>query len=186
VTRDEAWSLLTEWTKADHLLKHSLAVEAAMRAYARRVGGNEERWALAGLLHDFDYERHPTLDRHPKEGAPVLRARGAPEDVVYAILSHGIDDPPPRKSAMDKALFAVDELTGFITAVALVRPTRDVREVEVSSVKKKMKDKAFARAVHREDITEGAELMGVSLDEHIAVVLESMQGIAGELNLAGR
>ncbi len=186
MTRDQAWTLLTEWTKADHLIKHSLAVEAAMRAYARRTGGDEETWALAGLLHDFDYERHPTLDRHPKDGAPVLRELGVPEVVVYAILSHGIDDPPPRRSAMDKALFAVDELTGFITAVALVRPTRDVREVEVSSVRKKMKDKAFARAVHREDITEGAALLGVSVDEHIAVVLDAMQGIAAELNLAGR
>ena len=183
--RDDAWALLTDWTKADHLIKHSLAVEAAMRAYARRLGEDEEKWALAGLLHDFDYERHPTLDRHPKEGAPVLRERGVPEDVVYAILSHGLDDPPPRKSAMDKALFAVDELTGFITAVALVRPTKDVREVEVSSVKKKMKDKAFARAVNREDITEGAALLGVSVDEHIQVVLGAMQGIAGELGLAG-
>jgi putative nucleotidyltransferase with HDIG domain len=185
VTRDEAWALLTEWTTVDHLIKHALAVEAAMRAYARRLGQDEATWALAGLLHDFDYERHPTLDRHPREGAPVLRERGVPEEVVYAILSHGLDDPPPRRSDMDRALFAVDELTGFITAVALVRPTKDVREVEISSVKKKMKDKAFARAVNREDITAGAELLGVSVDEHIGVVLAAMQGIAGELGLAG-
>jgi putative nucleotidyltransferase with HDIG domain len=185
VTRDEAWALLTEWTTVDHLIKHALAVEAAMRAYARRLGQDEATWALAGLLHDFDYERHPTLDRHPREGAPVLRERGVPEEVVYAILSHGLDDPPPRRSDMDRALFAVDELTGFITAVALVRPTKDVREVEISSVKKKMKDKAFARAVNREDITSGAELLGVSVDEHIGVVLAAMQGIAGELGLAG-
>jgi putative nucleotidyltransferase with HDIG domain len=184
VTRDEAWALLTEWTTVDHLIKHALAVEAAMRAYARRLGQDEATWALAGLLHDFDYERHPTLDRHPREGAPVLRERGVPEEVVYAILSHGLDDPP-RRSDMDRALFAVDELTGFITAVALVRPTKDVREVEISSVKKKMKDKAFARAVNREDITSGAELLGVSVDEHIGVVLAAMQGIAGELGLAG-
>jgi putative nucleotidyltransferase with HDIG domain len=186
VTRDEAWALLTEWTSLDHLIKHSLAVEAALRAYARRLGEDEATWALAGLLHDFDYERHQTLDRHPKEGAPVLRQHGVPEEVVYAILSHGLDpDAPPRRSALDRALFAVDELTGFVTAVALVRPSRDLNEVEVGSVKKKMKDKAFARAVNREDIVQGAELMGVSLDEHIGIVLEAMRGIAPRLGLSG-
>jgi putative nucleotidyltransferase with HDIG domain len=184
VTREEAWALLTEWTTSDHLIKHSLAVEAAMRAYAQRFGEDEEQWALAGLLHDFDYERHQTLDRHPKEGAPVLRAGGVPDEVVYAILSHGVDaDAPPRRSALDKALFAVDELTGLITAVALVRPSRELKEVEVSSVKKKMKDKAFARAVSREDIVQGAELLGVTLDEHIRVVLDAMRGIAPRLGL---
>ncbi|HEY3082444.1 MAG TPA: HD domain-containing protein [Chloroflexota bacterium] len=184
MTREEAWALLTEWTTTDHLIKHSLAVEAALRAYARRLGEDEEKWALAGLLHDFDYERHQTLDRHPKEGAPVLRQRGVPDDVVYAILSHGLDaEAPPRRSALDRALFAVDELTGFITAVALVRPNRDLNEVEVSSVRKKMKDKAFARAVSREDVVQGAELMGVTLDEHIGVVLVAMRGIAPRLGL---
>ena len=185
--RSDAWALLAEWTKAEHLVKHSLAVEAAMRAYARRFGEDEEKWALAGLLHDFDYERHPSLEHHPKDGAPVLRERGVPEDVVYAILSHGIDaDAPPRKSLLDKTLFAVDELTGFITAVALVRPTKSVLDVDVSSVRKKMKDKAFARAVHREDIVEGAELLGLPVEEHIEVVLKAMQGITAELGLAGR
>ncbi len=183
--RSEALALVREWTTNDALVKHMLAVEAAMRAYARKLGGDEEKWALAGLLHDFDYERHPSLDDHPRLGAPVLRERGVPEEVVYAILSHGLDAAaPPRRSDMDRALFAVDELTGFITAVALVRPSKSLAEVEVSSVKKKMKDKAFARAVRREDIAEGANLLGVPLDEHIQTVLDAMKAIAPELGLA--
>src|SRR5262249_2972262 len=180
--RSDAWALLNEWTKGEGLINHSLAVEAAMRAYARRFGEDEEKWGLAGLLHDFDYERHPSLDDHPRLGAPVLRENGAPEDVVYAILSHGLDSiAPPRTSLMDKTLFAVDELTGFIIAVALVRPSKSLADVAVSSVKKKMKDKAFARAVQREDITVGAEVLGVSLDEHIHTVLDAMTGIAPQL-----
>jgi putative nucleotidyltransferase with HDIG domain len=166
--RTEALALVKEWTKNENLVNHMLAVEAAMRAYARKLEEDEEKWGLAGLLHDFDYERHPSLDDHPRLGAPVLREKGVPEDVVYAILSHGMDvAAPPKLSEMDKTLFAVDELTGFITAVALVRPSKRLDEVEVSSVKKKMKDKAFARAVRREDIAEGAELLGVPLDEQI-------------------
>jgi putative nucleotidyltransferase with HDIG domain len=184
--RSDAWALLSEWTHAEHLIKHSLAVEAAMRAYARRLGEDEDKWAVTGLLHDFDYERHPSLEDHPRLGAAVLRQNGVPEDAVYAILAHGLDAAaPPKLSALDKTLFAVDELTGFITAVALVRPSRSVMEVEVSSVKKKMKDKAFARAVHREDIVEGAQMLGVSVDEHIEMVLDAMKGIAAELGLAG-
>lgn len=185
MTRDEAWALLTEWTKGDGLIKHSLAVEAAMRAYARRFGEDEERWGLTGLLHDFDYERHQTPDLHPAAGAPVLRERGVPEDVIYAIQTHAEYLNLPRTSLMDKTLFAVDELAGFLIAVALVRPSKDIAEVEVSSVKKKMKDKAFARAVRREDITESAESLGVPLDEHIKVVLTALQGIAPQLGVAG-
>lgn len=183
--RSEAVALVRAWTRSESLVNHMLAVEAAMRAYARTYGEDEEKWGLAGLLHDFDYERHPSLDDHPRLGAPVLREIGVPEDVVYAILAHGLDAAaPPRTSLMDKALFAVDELTGFITAVALVRPSKSLAEVELSSVKKKMKDKAFARGVRREDITEGADLLGVSLDQHIQRVLDAMKAIAPELGLA--
>jgi putative nucleotidyltransferase with HDIG domain len=182
--RSEAWALLNEWTQSRGLINHALAVEAAMRAYARKLGQDEESWALAGLLHDFDYERHPSLDDHPRLGAPVLRERGVPEEVVYAILAHGLDaDAPPRRSPLDKTLFAVDELCGFIVAVALVRPSKRLDEVEVSSVKKKMKDAAFARAVKREDITGGADELGVSLDEHIGTVLAALKGIAPQLGL---
>jgi putative nucleotidyltransferase with HDIG domain len=184
--RSDALALVTEWTKSESLVNHMLAVEAAMRAYARKLGEDVEKWGLAGLLHDFDYERHPSLDDHPRLGAPVLRERGVPDDVVYAILAHGMDAAaPPKQSAMDKTLFAVDELTGFITAVALVRPSKSLADVEVSSVKKKMKDKAFARAVRREDITEGADLLGVPLEEHIQTVLDAMKPIAPQLGLAG-
>jgi putative nucleotidyltransferase with HDIG domain len=183
--RTEAWALLNEWTQSRGLINHALAVEAAMRAYARRLGGDEELWGLTGLLHDFDYERHPSLEDHPRLGAPVLRERGVPEEVVHAILAHGLDAAaPPRTTPMEKALFAVDELCGFVVAVALVRPSKRLEEVEVSSVKKKMKDAAFARAVKREDITGGAGELGVSVDEHIAVVLEALKGIAPELGLA--
>ena len=183
--RSEAWALLNEWTAGRGLINHALAVEAAMRAYAARLGGDAELWGLAGLLHDFDYERHPSLEDHPRLGAPVLRERGVPEEVVQAILSHGLDAAaPPRRTPMEKALFAVDELCGFVVAVALVRPSKRLEEVEVSSVKKKMKDAAFARAVKREDITDGAAELGVSVDEHIAVVLTALKGIAPELGLA--
>jgi putative nucleotidyltransferase with HDIG domain len=182
--RSEAWDLLNEWTKGRGLINHSLAVEAAMRAYARKLGEDEETWGLTGLLHDFDYERHQTPDLHPEAGAAVLREKGVSEDVVYAILTHAEYLNLPRKSAMDKTLFAVDELAGFIVAVALVRPSKKLGEVEVPSVKKKMKDAAFARAVRREDITGGAESLGVPLDEHIQTVLDALKGIAPELGLA--
>jgi putative nucleotidyltransferase with HDIG domain len=183
--RAEAWTLLTEYTRNESLIKHALAVEAAMRAYARRFGEDEEAWGVVGLLHDFDYERHPTLEEHPFAGAEVLRARGYPEEMIRAILAHASHTGVPRETRMAQALFAVDELTGLITAVALVRPSRKVAEVEPSSVKKKMKDKAFARSVNRDEIREGAEQLGVEFDEHVRTVVTAMAGIAGELGLAG-
>ena len=185
MNRTEAFDLLTEWTKNEALINHALCVEAAMRTYARRFGEDEEKWGLTGLLHDFDYERHPTLDLHPMEGSKVLRERGVDEDVIYAILTHAEFLNLPRKSLMDKSLAAVDELCGFIVAVALVRPSKSVLDLEVSSVKKKMKDKAFARAVRRQDIIEGAEALNLSLDEHIEIVIGALQGIAPRLGLAG-
>ena len=182
--RSEAWALLNEWTSSRGLINHALSVEAAMRAYARKLGGDEEIWGLTGLLHDFDYERHPSLEDHPRLGAPILRQHGVPEDVVQAILAHGLDAAaPPRQTPMEKALFAVDELCGFVVAVALVRPSKRLDEVEVASVKRKMKDAAFARAVKREDITGGAAELGVTVDEHIETVLGALKGIAPELGL---
>ena len=183
--REEAWELLCEYTKSDSLRKHGLAVEAAMRHYARKFGDDEEKWAVVGLLHDFDYEIHPTLDKHPQEGAKILRERGVPEDIIRAALSHAEHLNLSRDSMMEKTLFAVDELSGFIIAVALVRPSKSILDVEPSSVRKKMKDKAFARAVNREDIVKGAEAMGVDLNEHIAEVTEALKGIADELGSAG-
>jgi putative nucleotidyltransferase with HDIG domain len=181
--RDDALQLLHEYTQSDSLRKHAYAVEAAMRAYAPRFGGDPEVWGITGLLHDFDYERWPDPPEHTRQGAAILRERGYPEEIVLAILSHAEWNDVPRDTPMFKALFAVDELVGFITAVAYVRPTRSLADTEVSSVKKKMKDKAFARAVRREDITEGAALLGLSVDEHIQTVLEAMRGIASELGL---
>ncbi len=183
--RTEAWELLCEYTKSDSLRKHALAVEAAMRHYARKFDEDEEKWAVVGLLHDFDYEIHPTLDKHPQEGAKILRERGVPEDIIRAALSHAEHLNLSRDSMMEKTLFAVDELSGFIIAVALVRPSKSILEVEASSVRKKMKDKAFARAVNREDIVKGAEAMGVDLNEHIAEVTEALKGIADQLGLRG-
>ena len=185
MNREQAWELLCEYTKSDSLRKHALAVEAAMRRYARKFGEDEEKWAIVGLLHDFDYEIHPTLDRHPQEGAKILRERGVPEDIIRAALSHAEHLNLSRESMMEKTLFAVDELSGLIIAVALVRPSKSILEVEASSVQKKMKDKAFARAVNREDIVKGAEAMGVDLNEHIAEVTEALKGIADELGLRG-
>jgi putative nucleotidyltransferase with HDIG domain len=186
--REQAWDILCEYTKGEPLRKHGLAVEAAMRAYARKYGEDEERWGIVGLLHDFDFEMHPNAEQHPKEGAPILRERGVPEDVVHAVLCHapylealGVQ----RENMMDRAIYAVDELTGFITAVALVRPTKSIHEVEVSSVKKKMKDKGFARTVNRDDITGGAEVLGVDLDEHIAFCIEALKPVATDLGIAG-
>lgn len=182
--RERALALLKEYVKGEGLIKHCLSVEAAMRAYAPRFGGDPDRWGLAGLLHDFDWEIHPNAEQHPAEGAPILREAGVPEDVIYTILAHAEYLNLERKSWMDKALPAVDELTGFIIAVALVRPSKSLNDVDVASVKKKMKDKAFARAVRREDIIQGAELLGVPLDEHIQFVIDAMKGIAPELGLA--
>ncbi len=184
-TREQAWALLTEFTTNESLIKHGLAAEAAMRAYARKFGEDEEEWGIVGLIHDFDYEQNPTYDVHVYAGARILRERGWPEEMVVAVESHADYMNIPRTTPMRKALAAVDELVGFITAVALVRPSRSVMDVETPSVKKKMKDKAFARAVSREDIVKGADLLGVTLDEHIAFVISSLQGIAPALGLEG-
>ena len=183
--REAAWDLLCEYTKGEGLRKHGLAVEAVMRHFARKHGEDEETWGIVGLLHDFDYEQHPTEAQHPSEGAPILRERGYPEEVVRAILGHADYTGVPRDTLMARVLFAVDELTGFITAVALVRPSKSIHEVEPRSVRKKLKDKAFARSVNRDDIVKGAEELGVELPEHIAEVIEAMRPAAGELGLAG-
>jgi putative nucleotidyltransferase with HDIG domain len=187
VTRDEAWTILTEHTSSATLLKHMLAVEAVMRAYARRFGEDEDTWGLVGLLHDLDYEQHPSQEAgHPFAGAALLRERGLDERLCRAILSHADYSGVPRETAMEKALFAADELSGFVVAVALVRPSRSLSDVDVASVKKKMKDKAFARGVRREDIVQGAEELGVPLEEHIGVVIDALRGIAPTLGLDGR
>jgi len=183
MNRDQALALLHEWTLKDGLRKHAYGVEAAMRAYARKFGADEEKWAVVGLLHDFDYERYPDAENHPYRGAEVLREKGLDEEMVRAVLSHASYTGVPRDSLMARALFAVDELVGFITAVALVRPDRQVASVTPKSVRKKMKDKAFARSVNREEIITGAEELGVELNEHIAFVVEAMSGIADELEL---
>ncbi len=190
-TRDDAWALVTEHTKSESLRRHMLAVEAAMRAYAAKFGEDVERWGLAGLLHDFDYEGHPNPNaeadpnEHPLFGAAILEAQGYPADVVYAIKTHADYLGLPRLSTMDKALFAIDELTGLITAAALVRPDKSLLHLESKSVRKKMKDKAFARGVNRDDVVNGAEDLGVDLDEHIEFVILAMRGIAPELGLVG-
>jgi len=189
-TRDDALSLMHEYTRSDSLRKHMLAVEATMRAYAEKNGEDVERWGLAGLIHDFDYERFPNdahspTEEHPSEGVRILRARGWPEDILEAIMGHALYTGTPRVTPMAKTLFAVDELTGLITATALVRPSKSVHEVEAKSVRKKMKDKAFARGVSREDVVNGAAELGVDLDEHIAFVIAAMQRSADSLGLAG-
>lgn len=183
--REQAMELLREFTKSDSLIKHALAVEAAMRAYARKYGEDEEKWGVVGLIHDFDYEQNPTWDKHVYVGVEILRERGWPEEIVLGVASHANYMDVPRDNLMRKTLFAVDELTGFISAVALVRPSKSVMDVEPASVRKKMKDKAFARAVSREDILQGAEALGVTLEEHIAFVTKAMQAVAGELGLQG-
>jgi len=188
-TRQDAWQLVTEFTHSESLIKHMLAVEAAMRAYARRMGEDEELWASVGLVHDFDYEQNPglSIEGHPVTGSKILRERGWPEQVIQAMLSHAAEyTGVPRETALEKALWAVDELTGLITAVALVRPSKDIRDATVKSVRKKWKDRAFAAAVNREDIERAAADLGVELWEHVEIVLEAMQGIASELGLDGR
>jgi putative nucleotidyltransferase with HDIG domain len=187
MNREQAYQIVTEYIKNDGLIKHMLSVEAAMRAYARKYGSDAESWGLVGLLHDFDWEIHPTLDEHPMKGAPILRERGVAEDDINTILSHAEHSGVPRTTPRDKALFAVDELTGLITAVALVRPSKSLLDVTPDSVKKKFKDKAFAAGANRDDIRSGAEELGVDLwSEHVPLVLMAMQGIAGELGLDGR
>jgi putative nucleotidyltransferase with HDIG domain len=183
--RQKSWELLCEYTQSENLRKHALAVEAAMRAFARRFGEDEELWGIVGLVHDFDYEKYPTAQDHPFKGAEILREKGWPEEIVRAVLSHAPYTGITRDSLMEKTLFAVDELTGLITAVALVRPSKNIRDVKIRSVKKKWKDKSFAAGVNRADIEEGAADLGSELSEHIAVVLEAMQGIADDLGLAG-
>jgi putative nucleotidyltransferase with HDIG domain len=183
--RNAAWDLLCEFTQGDGLRKHGLAVEAVMRHFARKHGEDEETWAITGLLHDFDYERYPNEQQHPLEGSKVLRERGYPDEVITAIMGHGDYTGVPRDTLMAKTLYAVDELSGFITAVALVRPNKRLDEVEPASVRKKMKDKAFARAVNRDDIIKGAQELGVDLDAHIAEVIEALRAVAPDLGLAG-
>lgn len=184
--RAAAWALLTEYTQNESLLKHGLAVEAALRAYAPKYGGDPEEWGIVGLLHDFDYERYPSQEAgHPFKGAEILRRHGYPEHVVTAVLSHADYAGIPRETPLQKALFACDELCGFVTAAALIRPTKSVLDLEAASVRKRMKDKAFARNVSREDILKGAAVLGVELNEHIAFVIQAMRGAAEALGLRG-
>ena len=188
--RSATLALMHEYTPSESLRKHMLAVEAAMRAYAGKFGEDEEAWGTAGLIHDFDYERfpnsaHSATEEHPSEGVRILRAKGYPEEILVAILGHAHYTSTPRESRMAKTLFAVDELTGLITATALVRPTKSVHEVDARSVRKKMKDKAFARGVSREDVVNGAQELGVDLDEHIGFVISAMQARSADLGLSG-
>jgi len=189
-SRDETLAIMHEYTTSDSLRKHMLSVEAAMRAYAGKFGEDVDRWGITGLIHDFDYEKYPNdahspTEEHPAEGVRILRGRGFPEDILQAILGHAQYSGVPRESQMAKTLFAVDELTGLITATALVRPSKSVMEVEAKSVRKKMKDKAFARGVNRDDVINGAADLGVDLDEHIAFVIAAMQRVAAEIGLSG-
>jgi len=183
--REAGWCLLTEFTQSESLRKHALAVEACMRAYARKAGADEELWGLVGLIHDFDYERYPSAQEHPYKGNEILKERGYSDDVRRAIMSHAEYTGVSRETALEKTLFACDELAGFITACALVKPGKSLAEVEAGSVRKKMKDKAFARSVNRSDIIQGAAELGVDLEQHIAFCIEAMRNIAGELGLDG-
>ena len=188
--REDSWKLLCEYTQSESLRKHALAVEACVRAYARKLGADEELWSLAALLHDFDYERWPNADHHPTqehpyEGSKILRERGYPEEMITAILGHADYSGVPRVSPLDHTLFACDELSGFLTACALIKPSKSIHEVETASVKKKLKDKAFARGVNRQDVYKGAEELGVSLDDHISFCIEALRAIAPDLGLAG-
>jgi putative nucleotidyltransferase with HDIG domain len=184
-TRDDGWNLVCEYIQSESLRKHCLAVETAMRAYAVHFGEDPEYWGLVGLIHDFDYEIHPTLDQHPQAGVPILRERGFPDELIDDALSHADHLELPRETPIRRTIYAVDELTGFISAVALVRPSKAVADVTPSSVNKKMKDKAFARAVDRDAMREGAALLGIPFDEHVAFVIEAMAGNAESLGLAG-
>ena len=181
-TRDEAWATLTKYTQSEALRRHALAVEAAVAAYARKFGENEELWRVTALLHDFDYEMHPTLDKHPQDGAPILREEGYPEEVVEGVLSHAEHLGLPRDTPLKKTLFACDELSGFIHACGLVRPD-GIDTLEPKSVRKKLKQPSFASGVNRDDVYKGAELLGVELDDHIAFVIEAMRPIARDLGL---
>lgn len=183
--RGAAWSLLTRFTESESLRKHALAVEACMRAYARELGGDEELWGVVGLLHDFDYEKYPSQEEHPYKGNEILKEQGYSEEIRRAIMSHAEYTGVTRDTPMEKALFACDELAGFITACALVKPGKSLAEVEAGSVRRKMKDKAFARSVNRNDILTGAAEMGVDLEGHIRFCIEAMKGIAEKLGLDG-
>jgi putative nucleotidyltransferase with HDIG domain len=183
--REQAWNLLCEFTKSEGLRKHALAVETCVAAYARKFGADEQVWSLTALLHDFDWEIHPTLEEHPQKGEAILANRGVPEEIRCAILSHANHTGVPRESPLEKTLYACDELAGFITAISYVKPSRSVMEVDVQSVRKKMKDKAFARSVNRQDIVDGAQELGVPLEEHIDFCVKAMQARAEELGLKG-
>jgi putative nucleotidyltransferase with HDIG domain len=187
-TREDAWKLLCEYTQNENLRKHALAVEACVRAYARKFAAHEELWGLAALLHDFDYERWPNeahrpAEEHPYEGSKILRERGYPEDMIRAILSHADYTGVPRQTLLEHTLFACDELAGFLTACALIKPGKSIFEVETESVKRKLKDKAFARGVNRQDVLKGAEELGLPLDEHISFCIAAMRGVADRLSL---
>lgn len=185
MTREQAWEILCEFTKSDGLRKHALAVEACVRAYAEHFGEDTTTWSVTAVLHDFDWEVHPQLPDHPLKGEPILAARGVSDEIRRAILSHASFSGVPRLSRLEKTLFACDELAGFLTAISYVKPNRSIFEVDVKSVRKKMKDKAFARSVNRDDITTGAAEMGVDLDEHIDFCIRAMQASAKDLGLAG-
>ncbi|MCD8490481.1 MAG: HDIG domain-containing protein [Geovibrio sp.] len=183
LNREQAYTLLSEYTKSDSLLKHALSVEQAMRAYARKSGADEEKWGITGLIHDFDYELFPSLEEHPYKGCAILKEKGWPEDIIRAVMSHGEHTGITRETPMEKTLFAVDELCGFLLACAYVRPDRKIANVEIKSVKKKLKDKSFARAVNREDIAKGMEELGIDADEHIGFVIGALSEISDELGL---
>lgn len=185
MNRNEAYEIVKEYVKNPNLIKHMLAVEAAMRWYARKFDEEEEKWAVAGLLHDFDWEIHPTMEEHPQAGAPILREHGVPEEIVHAVLSHASHTGIPRETLMEKTLFACDELTGLITAVALVRPSRALYDLKVKSVKKKWKDKSFASGANREEMEQGAEELGIELWKHVSNVIAAMNEVAADLDLAG-
>jgi putative nucleotidyltransferase with HDIG domain len=185
MNRAEALEIVQEYIQNPNLLKHMLSVEAAMRFYAEKLGEDVEKWTVVGLLHDFDWEIHPTLDEHPQAGAPILRERGVPEDIIRAVLSHAQHTGVPRETTMEKALFACDEVTGLITAVALVRPSRSLYDLTSSSAKKKWKDRSFAAGANREEIIQGAEEFGVELWPHVDNVIQAMRRIAPELDLEG-
>ena len=185
LSREDAWKIVCEFTKSEGLRKHALAVETCVTAYARKLGEDEHKWTVTALLHDFDWEIHPQAPDHPMKGEPILAERGVEEEIRRAILSHANYSGVPRVSPLEKTLYACDELAGFITAISYVKPSRSVFEVDVQSVKKKMKDKAFARSVNRQDITEGAQELGVPLEEHIEFCVKAMQERAEELGLRG-
>jgi putative nucleotidyltransferase with HDIG domain len=185
MTRHDAWCLLTEFTLSESLRKHAVSVEACLRAYARKFGEDEELWGVVGLIHDFDYEKYPSAEEHPYKGNAILAERGWPEDIRRAIMSHADYAGVSRDSKLEKTLFACDELAGFITATALVKPNRSLAEVDARSIRKRMKDKAFARSVSRDDIINGAADLGVELDEHITFCIDAMRTVAVELGLAG-